>query len=406
MKICLVSAEYPPMQGGVGDCTRELARAMLAAGHDVFVLTSRQATDQNRAKNNTTGEPQVHALVERWNWDCWPVVMRSLASEQPDILHIQYQTAAYGMHPAINLLPWRVRRSTYRPITVTTFHDLRVPYLFPKAGPLRRWVTNALVMWSHAAVATNEEDLRTLGAIWRPWFAPCPERHLVPIGSNITPATPPGYDRARWREGLGVSGDELLLCYFGFLNESKGGDTLIRTLAELHRRGTKAKLVMIGGEVGASDPTNAAYAGHIHRLTVELGVSARVIWTGYTASESVSANLLAADVCVLPYRDGISFRRGSLMAALAHGLPIISTRPRTPVDGLVEGENVLLVAVDDVAGTADAVEKLGQSPQLRKMLGRGAEELAERFRWPTIASQTISIYQGLLRSKGKVRDIS
>lgn len=394
------------MQGGVGDCTRELARAMLEKGQDVLVVTSSRVAMVGQPANTTGPEPRLFPLVESWNWSCWSTVISVLRSEQPDVVHIQYQTAAYGMHPAINLLPWRVRRSIKRPIMVTTFHDLRLPYLFPKANLLRRWVTDALVLWSDAAVATNEEDLATLGTVRRPWFAPRPEHHLVPIGSNITQASPPGFDRARWREGLGVSEDELLLCYFGFLNESKGGDTLIQTLAELHRRGRKVKLLMIGGEVGASDPTNVAYAEHIHRLAAELGVSDRVIWTGYTASESVSANLLAADVCVLPYRDGVSFRRGSLMAALAHGLPIVSTKPRIPVNGLVEGENILLVAVDDAGGAADAAERLSQSPELRKTLGRGAQELAKRFGWPSIASQTVSIYQGLLHKRGNQRDAS
>jgi hypothetical protein len=40
VRICLVSAEYPPMQGGVGDCTHELGRALVQLGHQVAVVTS------------------------------------------------------------------------------------------------------------------------------------------------------------------------------------------------------------------------------------------------------------------------------------------------------------------------------------------------------------------------------
>ena len=40
MKIGLVTAEYAPMQGGVGDFTREVARALAALGHEVHVVTS------------------------------------------------------------------------------------------------------------------------------------------------------------------------------------------------------------------------------------------------------------------------------------------------------------------------------------------------------------------------------
>ena len=39
MKIGLITGEYPPQQGGVGDFTRELARALIAAGHEAQVVT-------------------------------------------------------------------------------------------------------------------------------------------------------------------------------------------------------------------------------------------------------------------------------------------------------------------------------------------------------------------------------
>jgi len=40
MKIGLVTAEYAPMQGGVGDFTREVGHALAALGHEVHVITN------------------------------------------------------------------------------------------------------------------------------------------------------------------------------------------------------------------------------------------------------------------------------------------------------------------------------------------------------------------------------
>lgn len=402
MRVCLVSAEYPPMQGGVGDCTHELGRALMGLNHQVAVVTS--ATSPGKARANEKNapvpqpacsavEPSVYPVVTRWNWGSWRHVMETARTLQSDILHIEYQTAGYGMHPAINLLPWRMGLMKKRPQMVVTFHDLRVPYLFPKAGRVRKWVTLALARWSNAVIATNIEDYqsltRSLAGRSRPSL------HLIPIGSNIQPQPPAGYDRAAWRRNLGV-GDELLLCYFGFLNESKGGETLFRTLAELLRRGRRVRLLMIGGQVGDSDPTNLAYAEYIRALGTELGLQDRVLWTGYTDVEQVSANLFAADICVLPYRDGASYRRGSFMAALAHGLPIISTQPGVRVDTLVDGDNILLVPVDDAVATADAVERLASTPELRARLARGALELARSFRWDSVAAQTARVYSALV----------
>jgi hypothetical protein len=45
---------------------------------------------------------------------------------------------------------------------------------------------------------------------------------VVPIGSNVPCAPPPGYDRGAFRAGLGIAADELAVVYFGLLNASKG----------------------------------------------------------------------------------------------------------------------------------------------------------------------------------------
>lgn len=394
MRICFVSGEYPPMQGGVGDCTRELGRALMRLGHQVVVTTSTKAglTGGNALEN----EPAVHPTVRRWSWASWGSILATAHNFRCEVLHIQYQTAAYGMHPAINFLPLRIRLTRQRPQVLVTFHDLRVPYLFPKAGPARQWVNLLLARWSDAVIATNDEDYQRLLDTSSALGGEIASLRLIHIGSNIHPQPPAGYDRATWRSNLGVAEQEALLCYFGFLNESKGGETLIRALGELVRRGSKAKLLMIGGQVGDSDPTNVAYLERVRALVAELGLTERVRWTGYTPAAQVSANFLAADVCVLPYRDGVSFRRGSFMAALAHGLPIISTHPPRPNRALRNGENILLIPADDVSAAAGAAEKLMSAPDLRSRLARGAKELAKSFTWEGIAAETAQLYNELV----------
>jgi len=329
--------------------------------------------------------------VSKWNWASWARVLHTARSLCSDVLHIQYQAAAYAMHPAINLLPLRLRLNKRRPRVAVTFHDLRVPYLFPKAGRLRRQANLLLGRWSDAVVATNMEDYEQLERSHLPVSL-----HLIPIGSNIAVQLPAGYDRAAWRRRLGVTDDEVLLCYFGFLNESKGGETLCRCLAELVRRGREVKLLMIGGQVGASDPTNLAYLGQVKALVGELGLTGLVLWSGYAPPEQVSASFMAADICVLPYRDGASYRRGSFIAALAHGLPIVSTYPRVSIGSLVNGENMLLVPPDDAVATAEAVERLITTPEQRARLGRGAQQLANDFTWDGIAARTAQLYAELV----------
>lgn len=384
MRVCLVTAEYAPQQGGVGDYTRELAVALRQRGVEATVLTS-----GSTAAVDTSSPVPVERRIGSWGWQLWRDLERALRALAPDVVHIQYQAAAYGLHPAINLWP---RFSPWRRATVVTFHDLKVPYLFPKAGPLRFRAVLELARAAARAIVTNAEDRATLAPL-----LPRPPA-LIPIGSNIRPQPPPAYDRSAWRAAAGADEGSIVLAYFGFLNESKGGEELIRALALLRQRGHDVRLWFVGGQVGHSDPTNRAYLARVQALIRELGLEPYVRWTGFTAPEEVSANLLAADLCVLPYRDGVSFRRGSLMAALAHGLPVVSTRPRVALPELIDGENMALVPPGDAEALASRIAVLIAEPPARSRLARGALALSARFDWGPIAARTEEVYDEVLRS--------
>jgi glycosyltransferase involved in cell wall biosynthesis len=371
------------MQGGVGDYTREIGLALHDLGCEVHVLTSTQA-------GPVTGLT-VRPLLERWGWNCWGVVLERVRQDQPDVVHVQYQAAAYAMHPAINLLPRRLGQlGQDRPRTAVTFHDLRVPYLFPKAGPVRRWVVDELARSSDAAITTNREDFEQLST--RLQTPPA----LIPIGSNIDPRLPPDYDRAAWRARWGMGPDDLLLCFFGFVNDRKGVDTLLHALDLLvsdPQQPARPSLLFIGGQTGASDPTNVAYLTHIQGLIAQLGLEDRVHWTGYIPAEEVTASFDAADLCVLPYRDGVSFLHGTFHAALAHGTPVLTTRPRVHLPELVDGGNVLLVSPERPVALAEAVTQLVADPELCRTLGHGAKVLSEQFHWDKIAADTLELYR-------------
>jgi glycosyltransferase involved in cell wall biosynthesis len=146
---------------------------------------------------------------------------------------------------------------------------------------------------------------------------------------------------------------------------------------------------MIGGRVGTSDPTNAGYAGQVEALIAALGIVDRVAWTGYVPTEEVSAALIGGDIAVLPYRDGISFRRGSLHAALAHGCAIVSTVPRVSIPELRNEANVLLVPPEDSEALCAAALRLEADEAMRRRIGDGARELAAAFAWEHIAQRTV-----------------
>jgi glycosyltransferase involved in cell wall biosynthesis len=380
MRVGQVTGEYPPMQGGVGDFTRHLGQALAGLGVETHVITSRQAN------GNKPDAVTVHPVVRHWSFAAlWQV--RGLARHlKLDLVNLQYQAAAFELSAPIHFLP----RWAGVPVVVT-FHDLRVPYLFPKAGNLRPAAVTHLARSAAGVIITDPVDAEELGRRGG-------VRRLaqIPIGSNIAPAPPAGYDRAAWRAGLGVRPDELLLGYFGFLNPSKGGDTLISALAVLDDRKAPVKLLLVGGQTGASDASNAAFEEQLQRQISRYGLERRILRTGFLETAQVSGHLLACDAIVLPYRDGVSFRRGSLMAALAHGCAIISTEPARALPELRAGENIRLVPPESAPALVLAISELLEAPELRARLGQGARKLAEGFQWGTIASRTLDFYRSIV----------
>ncbi len=380
MRIGIVTGEYPPMAGGVGAFSRKLGRALAEQGHAVHVFTRVDA-----AESGEVGIEVVGVVAGKWGWRVNRQIARWAAENDLDIVDIQYQTAAFNMHPAVHWLPG----SAHGACVAVTFHDLRVPRLFPKAGPIREWAVRRLAGAAGGAIATNRADERTLREIWG-----IDHVARVPIGSNVPNAPPIDYDRAEWRREMGVGDGDLLVSYFGFLNASKGGLTLIESLAALREGGIPAHLVLIGGQTGASDPSDRAYAAQVDALIGAKNLDPHITRTGFVKDEAVSGYLLASDLTALPYEDGVSLRRGSLMAALAHERAVVSTHPRVEepeLEGAVE-----TVPPGDGEALADALCALWKDAARRERLERAALETAAHFSWERIAAQTVDFFHALV----------
>ena len=154
MHVAFVTGEYPPMEGGVGAYTRALAQALAAQGVRVSVITSLLGAPDDGMPDDGVA---VHPVVDGWGWSMIGRVRARAGELDVDWLHVQYQTAAFNMHPAINVAPIWWRRAGVH--VAWTYHDLRVPYLFPKAGErLRHRVTTLPARTADLTVVTNEGD--------------------------------------------------------------------------------------------------------------------------------------------------------------------------------------------------------------------------------------------------------
>lgn len=383
MRIGLISGEFPPLIGGVGAFSSLLARAAADLGHAVFVLSD------TRAQSDDDRIPVASVIsAGQWNRRCYSRIRQWVIEQRLDVINLQYQTAAYAMSPWIHFLPGRLRPCP----VVTTFHDLRFPYLFPKAGPLRPWIVRHLASTSAGVIATNHEDFAAISGH--------PHAALVPIGSNIPPQQVPASDRTEWRLKTGTSPTQFLIAFFGFINQSKGLDTVIDALAQARGAGRDWRLVIIGDPTGASDPTNARYADSIREQIRSREVEEQIFITGFVPDSAVAGYLAAADAIALPYRDGVSLRRGTLMAALQSGTPIVTTHPRVSIP---EFDGALLtVAPEQPDQLFRALSRLQEDADLCRSLTAQAARLAASFDWTRIAELTVDHLQRVVAAHHRV----
>ena len=103
------------------------------------------------------------------------------------------------------------------------------------------------------------------------------------------------------------------------------------------------------------------------------------------------------------------------MAALAHGLPIVTTRSQNDVaqnitvqderfefaddlnlPELRDGENVLFVPPDDANALHLAITRVRDAPGLAARLSSSARRTARAFSWDKIADEHLELYERMV----------
>ncbi|MGH7773358.1 MAG: glycosyltransferase family 4 protein [Candidatus Binatia bacterium] len=125
------------------------------------------------------------------------------------------------------------------------------------------------------------------------------------------------------------------------------------------------------------------------------------IWNGEPAG-SVSRLLQTSALFLAPLVDGVSTRRTTVIAALAHGLPIVGTDGPCTDPLFREDGSILLSACGDGEAFVKNVDLLFKDEPRRKLMGRAARDLFTGFfTWERIAGE----YWQLLRAQASKDEV-
>lgn len=371
MKICMMSPNYPPspVKCGVGDYTRRLCEELSGLGHDVVVIASKQVIVESG------GKIRIIPFSDSWGLKTLIRLVRFVGSERFDLINLQYSPPLYGF--LFKLFFPILRLNSPFIITIHTLYG----------GSLwNSLIALIFLIFSSRVISTNEEVDYIM------------ERHLsffkykvinIPIGSNIhTVKIGPEEARGNVKAGLSIKRENLILSHFGLYYPGKGVETILEALRALKDEYDGFHILMLGGKW----PGKEDYYQSLIDLSKRFGLATFITWIGYCDEKKVSLYLTATDIFVVPYDNGVSSRRGSLMAGLVHKLPIISTLSPIPSRYFKNNRNIVLIPAKNSRVLKKAILDLIHNVEKRKSLSQGASLLNKQFSWREIANRTITLF--------------
>ena len=398
LRVGLVCGHFDPARDGVADYTRQLARHLRWTRLDPLICTAHAYVQG--------ADDEIIGVTDRWSVGGVVRAARAMARLRLDLVHVQFAPSAFGFRRAVGLLPLFAPTGT--PV-LATLHEYGVWATNGLTGRLRSTVWSAV---ERRGLAERETLLLSMRADRLLVTAPehelmlnarLPERALVavrvPIGANIGVARlDREHARAVVRRGLGLAADDVLAVFFGFLHPDKGLERLIEAVAQVRGAYPRLRLVLAGGMQSHSVRGGAAAAlcRELKDVARRHGVEDDVFFTGYLPEHEISRLLLAADVAVFPFDAGVTAKSGSLLAALAHGVPTVATSLPSVVARPTEIEGVLRVPPRDSIALAHALRLILSDRALADRLVRNGRACAEGRTWPAIAATHARIYAEVL----------
>lgn len=356
----IVTGEYPPVEGGVGDYVFSLSNELAQAGYDVHVWCPARAGDGLNQPYVT-----VHSAFKSFGLlDCIRVGRELRTCGMSRRLLVQWVPHAFGMRGAnLPFCLWVLARSIAgRDDVELMVHE---PFLRivgsrkQRAAAIaqRLMMTTLLLASSRVWVSTPYwwTSIRTFALKRRVTVG------WLPLPSNVALLADERRVAALREE---VPDSKYVVGHFGLFGPGKDAYFIPYVEAILDRIPT-LMFRLIG-------PLSTATRRSIVERRPDLG--SRVVAVDGVPKDEAVCHLAACEMLVQPYLDGVSSRRTSLMAGLGLGIATV-THTAECTEPFWRTDKACYLADPTPEGYADAVACLISDPTARAELGWRAREV-------------------------------
>jgi glycosyltransferase involved in cell wall biosynthesis len=381
LRVCFISRRFFPAISGMSVYALNLLRELVAAGHDVTMISQYRGDAFGRRVYGGGPPPEVPGVrvigleqvgeqdggdFERDVANMVATVVAEHARQPFDVLHAQYG------YPC----GWAALEAS---------RVLGVPNVVSIQGGDGHWVGSCCE--THRLAMTRVLDHANAVLIGCESFAQEVVQRLGTDRARFT-IVPGAVDVDRFHPDPAPADpsrgehDLPVMLYHGRVDARKGVLDLLDAARQLRATGDRFRLLISG--IG---PTYDETAASIPLL----GLQSCVEMTGYVEYADVPAVYRRADIFVSPtYAEGFS---NTILEAMASRLAVVSCRSVGVVDCIRDGENGLLTEPGDRNGLAEALRRTLRDSALRRRLADAAlEECRAVYSWFTVGHQIMDVY--------------
>lgn len=355
MNILLINYEFPPLGGGGGSFSRDLAEELTRTNNNVDVLTSGFS---DLDKEETVNGVRIFRI---------PVPARKSLyyASMPSLLSFPFMAIPKGLelikknkydiintHFAVPSGPAGSILSSLSGIpNVLSLHGSDIYNPVSKKSPHKlaplRWAVRSSLKKASSVVAHSSYIEECALKIYSPGRA----IDVIPLGMpNPVFSTVP-------RSDLSMQEYAFYIVSVGRMAKVKGFDILLKTIKLMKTRRKEIHLVLIG---------DGPERKNLEELSSLLGITDQVHFTGWIQGEEKFRYMAASDVYVMSsIHEGFGL---VLLEAMAAGLPIIATNKGGQTDIIKSERSGILVPPGDTEDLADAIIKLSEDDGIRETM--------------------------------------
>jgi len=363
LRLCVIGPTYP-FRGGIAHYTTLLVQNLRRA-HEVNFYSYIRQYPSLLFPGSTEKDPSKQILkvdceyiLDPFNPWTWFKTFERIREDEPDALILQWWAPFWT--PTLTAISYLIKRFT--PIEILFICHHVTP---PDGGPFDFFLAKRVLASGDHFIVLSEEDYRRLRrglpeADIR--LAAHPTYDIFNRNSNI--------DKLEARRWLGISEDERLILFFGFVRRYKGLPYLLKAMPSVLQR-IKVHLLIVG-EFWESE---RAYRRAIERLGLNRSVT---VLNKYVPNEEVGLYFSAADVVVLPYLEAT--QSGVVQLAYGFEKPVITTTVGGLTETVSHGRTGLIVPPRDSEALAEAIIRFFED-DLAADLIKGIRERQNDFSW-------------------------